>query len=113
MKIVTPNDDSEISTLFKTDHNIILDFYADWCSPCKFITQSFQEIKKENLFNDITLIKIDISKFNDLAKVYNVKSLPTIVYTSNTSGERKSLKTKVGSMSKNELIKLIGTVYEK
>ena len=113
MKIVTPSDDAEIRNLLETPSNIILDFYADWCGPCKVITKSFQAIKKDNLFKDITLIKIDIGKFNDLAKEYNVKSLPTVVYTSDDSGERKNLKTKIGSMNKSDLIQLIGTVYEK
>ena len=59
MKIVTPSDDAEIRSLLETPSNIILDFYADWCGPCKVITKSFQEIKKDNLFKDVTLIKID------------------------------------------------------
>ena len=55
----------------------------------------------------------DIEKFNELSRVYNVKSLPTIIYTTDKSGERVVLKSKVGSLNKNDLIKMTGEVYEK
>ena len=113
MKIVIPKYDSEISKLLKTDSNVILDFYAGWCNPCKVLAKSFDEIKKENIFTNLTLIKVDIEKFSDLANIYNIKSLPTVVFTSDISGERKNLKTKVGAMTKNSIIEIIGEVYEK
>tara|TARA_R110000868_G_scaffold121004_1_gene321047 strand:- start:768 stop:1112 length:345 start_codon:yes stop_codon:yes gene_type:complete len=114
MKIVSPKDNTEISKLFKTDSNIILDFYADWCGPCKVLARSFEEISNENMFNDITLIKIDIAKFTDLSRIYNVRSLPHVVYTTEDSDkERINLKIKVGSMNKSDLIEMIGKIYEK
>tara|TARA_R110001599_G_scaffold148208_1_gene331861 strand:+ start:953 stop:1294 length:342 start_codon:yes stop_codon:yes gene_type:complete len=112
MKIVTPRNDSEISKIFKTENNIIIDFYATWCSPCDNIDRAYQEIKKDDLFKDLTLVRVDIEKFQEMSRSYGVKSLPTSVYTVDESGERKTLKTKVGSMSKADLIKLIGEVYE-
>ena len=113
MKIVIPKYDSEISKLLKTDSNVILDFYANWCGPCKVVSKAFDEVKKENIFKNITLIKINIEKFDKLAGVYNIKSLPTVVFTSDVTGERKNLKTKVGTITKVALIELIGEVYDK
>ena len=112
MKIVTPRDDTELSKLLRTDENIILDFYANWCGPCKTVSKSFEEIKKENMFTNITLIKVNIEIFTAFSNIYNIKSLPTIICTSDASGERKNLKIKVGSLNKNELVKMIGKAYE-
>ena len=114
MKIVSPKDEYEISKLFKTDSKVILDFYADWCGPCKVLARSFEEISNENMFDDITLIKIDIAKFTDLSRIYNVKSLPHVVYTTEDSDEERiNLKIKTGSMDKSDLIEMIGKIYEK
>tara|TARA_R110001592_G_scaffold360706_1_gene669580 strand:- start:689 stop:1030 length:342 start_codon:yes stop_codon:yes gene_type:complete len=112
MKIVTPRDDQEISKLFKTDSNIILDFYANWCGPCKSVSTAFSEIAKEEMFKNLTVIKINIEKFSHLSNVYNIKSLPTIIFTTDHAGERKNIKTKVGSVNKNDLITLIDDAYE-
>jgi len=111
MKIVTPKDDQAISKLFKTDSDIILDFYANWCGPCKSVSKAFSEIEKEEIFKNLTVIKINIEHFSHLASVYNVKSLPTIIFTTDHTGERKNIKTKVGSVNKNDLITLIGDAY--
>ena len=111
MKIIDIRENSEFSKLLKTDDKVILDFYASWCGPCKTLTRVFDEIKSENLFKDITVAKINVDKFPDVTKSFKVKSMPTMVFTSDNTGDRKVIKTKVGSMSKNDLIKLIGDVY--
>ncbi len=65
MKIVSPKDEYEISKLFKTDSNVILDFYADWCGPCKVLSRSFEEISNENMFNEERInLKIKIGSMN-------------------------------------------------
>jgi len=114
MKIISVKEEFEIIKLFKTESNIVLDFYADWCGPCKSLGATIDSIGKDT-FSDVTLIKIDVEKFANLARTYNVKSLPTLVLTheSPDSGERKVLKTKVGSLNKEGLESLIGDTYEK
>ncbi len=55
----------------------ILDFYADWCGPCKMIAPVFEELAGE--MADVKFIKINIDNSKDLAKEYGVMSIPTLV----------------------------------
>ena len=113
MKITTVREEFELIKLFKTESNIILDFYADWCGPCKALSKIIESVSSEE-FEDIALVKVNIEKFSSLASSYNVRSLPTLIFTAESpdTGERTVLKTKVGSLKKDDLIKLIGSVYE-
>jgi thioredoxin 1 len=52
---------------------ILLDFYGSWCSPCKAMAPTIESIK------DIEVRKIDVEKEPDMAKGYNVRSVPTLI----------------------------------
>jgi thioredoxin 1 len=58
----------------------LLDFYADWCGPCKKQTPIVEEIKEDYEDDDrLTVEKIDIDEKEDMANEYNVRSIPTII----------------------------------
>lgn len=59
--------------------NAIIDFYATWCPPCKVIEKNLIEYDKVKPTN-IIIYKVDIDQYMDIAKRYNVRSLPTLVY---------------------------------
>ena len=116
MKIVQIREEVEFTKLFKTEGDVIIDFFANWCMPCKVLSKTFDEISKTGDHEDITLIKVDIEKFPDIARSYNVKSLPTIVFTKTTLAEnpsspRETVKTKVGSLKQEKILELIGDIY--
>ena len=80
------------------DKNVIVDFHAVWCPPCKVLNNKLEEfdiIKPEN----VTIYKVDIDKQRDLALTYGVNKLPSLVYFKNG----KKLKTIVGIQSAKEL----------
>lgn len=60
------------------DKPAIVDFYADWCVPCRLVAPILEEIAKEN--PDIYVYKVNIDDCPDIAKSYNVVSIPTLLF---------------------------------
>ena len=112
MKLIKIKEDSELAKLLKTESNLILDFYADWCGPCKVLSKTLQDISTADGFDNITVLKINVDNFSDVAKNYKVRSMPTLIFTTDTTGEREVLKTKVGNIAKNDLQELLRSLYE-
>lgn len=73
MKIVR---ESEFANEVK-DGLVLIDFYADWCGPCKMLSPILEQINKEN--KDIKVVKINIDDSRMLASYYQVQSIPTLV----------------------------------
>lgn len=63
---------NEIST-----GTVLVDFYADWCGPCKMIAPTIEEIANER--TDITVGKINVDNDADIAIKYGVSSIPTLI----------------------------------
>lgn len=61
------------------DKPAIIDFYANWCGPCKMIAPILEEIANEYA-DDIYVYKIDVDAEEELAAIFNVKSIPTILF---------------------------------
>ncbi len=59
----------------------LVDFYADWCGPCKMVAPILEEIAEEN--EDITVGKINVDESTDLALKYGVSSIPTLIVFEN------------------------------
>lgn len=56
----------------------LVDFYADWCGPCKMITPHLETVAKE-LDGKASIIKIDVDKAQRIASTYQVTSIPTLI----------------------------------
>lgn len=66
----------------------ILDFWADWCGPCKSIAPEFESISNQEQFRNVYFVKIDVEdeNFENIVNSLNVKSLPTFVTLSYNPG---------------------------
>lgn len=73
------NNTKSFSELLKnSDKPVLVDFYADWCGPCKMVSPVIQKIAHEYKDSMIT-VKIDTDKKQAIAGKYNISSIPTIM----------------------------------
>lgn len=75
----------------------IVDFWAEWCGPCRNQLSILEEYAKKN--QDIQVVKINVDQNTDLASEYGVKSIPTLIYFKSNKVEHKT----VGVQQENQL----------
>ena len=93
---------SSFSEIINRDIPVLVDFYADWCGPCKHMGPVLKEVK-DNLGDKVSIIKIDVDKNETLSSKYHVRGVPTFILFK--SG--KQLWRHSGIVAKNELISII------
>lgn len=92
---------------FKTDvldfnGTVLVDFWAQWCGPCKMLSPIIDEIGKE--VPGLKIVKVDVDSESELATQYNVSSIPTVIIFEN--GKIKD--TIVGFHQKHEFYQTLG-----
>lgn len=73
---------ANFNELINIDKPVIVDFYADWCQPCKMVTPILEQVKKE-LGDKIKIIKINVDKNKAISAKYNIRSIPTLMIFKN------------------------------
>lgn len=67
----------EIKEQIKTGR-VLVDFYADWCGPCKVLGRTLDKYQTE--ITDVKLVKVNVDEHQDLSAQYSVRSIPTLLY---------------------------------
>ena len=93
MTIIKSN--KEFNELIKED-KVLVDFYADWCGPCKMISPILEKIEKEE---EIKIVKVNVDEFQDLAKQYGIMTIPNLKLFE----KGKIINENIGLMSKEEV----------
>ncbi len=68
--------------IINSDTPVLVDFYADWCGPCKLQTPILKEVSRD-LGEKIRIIKIDVDNNQSIAQRYQIKSIPTMILFKN------------------------------
>lgn len=79
---------------------VLVDFYANWCGPCKMLSPILEELANEV---DIDIIKVDVDEYPNLAREYRVMSIPCLVLFDN----EKEIKRSLGFIPKEKLKEFI------
>lgn len=79
---------------------VLVDFYANWCGPCKMLSPILEQLASEV---DIDIIKVDVDKYQDLAREYKIMSIPCLILFDN----KKEIKRTLGFMPKEKLKEFI------
>ncbi|MFI8416138.1 thioredoxin TrxA [Serratia sp. NPDC078593] len=97
-KIIHLTDDSFATEVLQTEGPILVDFWAEWCGPCKMIAPILNEIAEE-FDGKLTVSKLNIDENPATAPKFGIRGIPTLLLFKN--GEVAA--TKVGALSKGQL----------
>ena len=95
----TTNDSSFDKDISSSSLPVLIDFWAEWCGPCKQIGPILEEISVEKI-NDLNILKLNIDENPETPQKYGVRGIPTLMLFKNGN----LIDTKVGSLPKSTLI---------
>lgn len=101
MEVLKINNKNFEEEVLKSEKTVLVDFYAEWCGPCKMIAPVIEQIAKEN--EEIKVAKINVDEAQELAEKYGVMSIPTLVVIKNG----QEIKRQVGLASKSEILSML------
>ncbi len=101
-KIVYLTDDSFETEVLQSEHPVLVDYWADWCGPCKMIAPVLEEIADE-YEGKIKVAKLNIDENSGTPPKYGIRGIPTLMLFKGGNVEA----TKVGALSKSQLTAFI------
>lgn len=90
--------------VYEGDKPCIIDFYADWCGPCKKVAPIMKELAGEYK-NDIVIYKVNVDQEKELASAFGIQSIPSILFIPKQGQPQMAQ----GALPKEEFVKLINT----
>ncbi len=103
MKPIILTRDNYEQEVTSYDKPVLIDFYADWCGPCRMVAPVIAQLAEE--VTDAKICKVNVDEQNELAAEFGIMSIPTLVVMKNG----RIVKKTVGAQSKEALLKMIAS----
>ncbi len=97
--------EKETEWKYKGDKPALIDFYADWCQPCKIVAPILEELQEE-YGDEIVIYKIDTEDQQELAAIFGIRNIPSLLFIPKDGQPQMA----VGALPKDTLIKAIEDV---
>lgn len=103
-KVTTENFDNVV---MNSDKLVVLDFWAEWCGPCRMISSSLEEISNE--YSDkVVVAKCNVDEHPQIAAKFSIRNIPTVIFFKNKLAVDKM----VGAMPKSSFVNKINTLLQ-
>lgn len=102
MAVIKVNLENFAQEVLKSEKPVLVDFYADWCGPCKMMAAEIDAFAEET--ENIKVCKLDVDESTDLAMTFGVMSIPTVILFE----KGKEVKRFVGAKEKHQIAEFVG-----
>ena len=85
----------------QSDKTVLIDFWAEWCGPCRMMSPVIDEVAET--LSDVKVCKVNVDEASDLASMFGIESIPTLVVIKNGQTVNKS----IGLISKEQVLQLL------
>ena len=101
MSAININKENYNAEVLNSDKPVLLDFWAPWCGPCRRVVPFVEEIAEER--SDIKVGKVNVDEQPELAREFNVMSIPTLVVIK----DGKIVNQSLGAKPKNQILEML------
>ena len=107
MTVVNVNGDNFEEEVVNADKPVLVDFFADWCGPCKMMAPAFEDLSDK--YDNLKFAKLDTQQNQDIAQKYSIQGIPALLVLS----KGKEVDRIVGFAPKEALKRKIDSILEK
>lgn len=100
----------DLTKLLSEKRNIVLDFHATWCLPCKMVGKILGDMSLELASYSACVVRINVDNFQELASKYVVRSIPTLIFLK--LGSVESTGILVGAVTKSQIQQALAKYFE-
>lgn len=101
MSIVNLTRNNFKTEVMQSDKTVLIDFWAEWCGPCSMMSPVIDEVAET--LSDVKVCKVNVDEASDLASMFGIESIPTLVVIKNGQTVNKS----IGLISKEQVLQLL------